>query len=441
MVVRVLWGALLALTAARGVVGAPATTTTSLKCAANNCLRAIRATNSPTRQADCATYLLATVTPTTVTHTQTASYYSTSTEIDTITTISTLELTSTETHHATQTETVIMTSTEVVTDTSVSVIPTIATLFFSTTVTKTNADYVQTISIPSDDRASGAAAAPAIRRDVIPTPITVTPSIMPTYASACNGFAAYVSACACVGYVGSTTTVPAPSTTVTVSTTVISTYTSSRESTSYSFVTATSTITVTDIAVIVTSTTTVTSHTLSVLQTTKTVAIVSSTITSTATISVATATATVIVPFKIQVTSPDTLANQWIQTPNDNHAIYNDGLTGFVSDEASASVFGIRDGYLVTGENFWVTASYDAVSQRSYISYVLTANPALVQDATICTIDNSVPTLDCVGKQTGYSVFSAGNYITRSGKVLYFGTPDSATSDGYFPISFKLYPA
>ncbi|EPS45481.1 hypothetical protein H072_522 [Dactylellina haptotyla CBS 200.50] len=48
------------------------TAQTTLDCHANNCLRAVRATQFPTRALDCSSYFQATVTPATVTITQTA---------------------------------------------------------------------------------------------------------------------------------------------------------------------------------------------------------------------------------------------------------------------------------------------------------------------------------------------------------------------------------
>ncbi|MCJ1408961.1 hypothetical protein MMC19_003038 [Ptychographa xylographoides] len=52
--------------------------------------------------------------------------------------------------------------------------------------------------------------------------VTVTPSSVPTYASACSGTARYSSACSCAGITKSTSTAPTPVTTVTVSVTAAS---------------------------------------------------------------------------------------------------------------------------------------------------------------------------------------------------------------------------
>ncbi|MCJ1288018.1 hypothetical protein MMC26_007371 [Xylographa opegraphella] len=49
-----------------------------------------------------------------------------------------------------------------------------------------------------------------------PRQVTVEPSSIPTYASACSGAAGYSSACSCIGVTAAQTTVPAPSTTVTI---------------------------------------------------------------------------------------------------------------------------------------------------------------------------------------------------------------------------------
>lgn len=57
-------------------------------------------------------------------------------------------------------------------------------------------------------------------------PVTVTPSVVPPYASSCPDASAYSSACSCWGIAGQTTTMPTPTSTVTTSTTITSTITS-----------------------------------------------------------------------------------------------------------------------------------------------------------------------------------------------------------------------
>ena len=53
--------------------------------------------------------------------------------------------------------------------------------------------------------------------------MTVAPSSIPTYASACSGSVRYSSACSCIGVTKSTTTAPTPITTTTVTATTVQT--------------------------------------------------------------------------------------------------------------------------------------------------------------------------------------------------------------------------
>ena len=52
--------------------------------------------------------------------------------------------------------------------------------------------------------------------DIVPRSLTVVPSSIPAYASACSGLVHYSSACSCVGVTNSITTVSPPSTTITI---------------------------------------------------------------------------------------------------------------------------------------------------------------------------------------------------------------------------------
>ena len=93
--------------------------------------------------------------------------------------------------------------------------------------------------------------------------VTVEPSSIPTYASACSGSVRYSSACSCIGVTATTITVATPSTTKTVSTTVTPTvvtlYTTLQTQT---VVTTDSTVivTTTDATAAVTSVSTVTAN-------------------------------------------------------------------------------------------------------------------------------------------------------------------------------------
>ena len=68
---------------------------------------------------------------------------------------------------------------------------------------------------------------------IVPRQATVTPSAIPTYASACSGAAGYSSACSCVGATHTTTTVAAPTTTTTISSTTTVTECGSPQPTFY----------------------------------------------------------------------------------------------------------------------------------------------------------------------------------------------------------------
>jgi len=79
--------------------------------------------------------------------------------------------------------------------------------FLLTTVTP---DAV-TVTVTVDDETSTAAA----KRDLVYRAVTVSPSALPTYATAACDAVSYASACSCFGVTGSVTTAPVPTTTVT----------------------------------------------------------------------------------------------------------------------------------------------------------------------------------------------------------------------------------
>ncbi|MCJ1388317.1 hypothetical protein MMC18_001163 [Xylographa bjoerkii] len=128
------------------LVAAAAAATTTSKCNADNCLRAVRASSFPTRSgaADCSSYFEATVTPATSTITATA-----------------------------------------------------------------------TVTAFSNKRRRGLNAEPALEA----RQMTIVPSAIPTYASACSGSVRYSSACSCIGVTATTSTASTPMTTVTVTVT------------------------------------------------------------------------------------------------------------------------------------------------------------------------------------------------------------------------------
>ncbi|MCJ1400083.1 hypothetical protein MMC11_003286 [Xylographa trunciseda] len=151
-----------------GAAAAP----TSTACNANNCLRAIEASAFPTRHgtADCSSYFLTAVTPATSTVTATA------------------------------------------------------TAFTTTTIPIPNTTTVEVV-VPLSPTAPAASLqkrydpAALVRHPTVslaPRQVTVKPSAIPTYASACSGAVGYSSACSCIGVTAAQTTVPAPTTTLTV---------------------------------------------------------------------------------------------------------------------------------------------------------------------------------------------------------------------------------
>ncbi|KAK6529996.1 hypothetical protein TWF694_003372 [Orbilia ellipsospora] len=141
-------------------------------CAANNCLRAVRNTNTPRGLPDCSSFFATTVTPATITFT------ATNTQTLTSTILATATLT-----------------TPTLTTITLSVVSTVLSSFSVTTFAKRQ--------------------------------ITNYPSVIPTYASACSSVAAYSSACSCLsGFkFPFPVTVTAPSTTVTISPTLATSYT------------------------------------------------------------------------------------------------------------------------------------------------------------------------------------------------------------------------
>ncbi|MCJ1319129.1 hypothetical protein MMC15_004462 [Xylographa vitiligo] len=165
-----MWSTLISLAiVAVGAAAAP----TSTACNENNCLRAIQASVFPTRHgtADCSSYFLTTVTPATSTITATA------------------------------------------------------TAFITTTIPGATSPPLGTTA-PLKKRYDPAALVRHPSAALVPRQVTVQPSSIPTYASACSGAAGYSSACSCIGVTAAQTTAPAPSTTVTITHTSVVSVTS-----------------------------------------------------------------------------------------------------------------------------------------------------------------------------------------------------------------------
>ncbi|KAH8777975.1 hypothetical protein BGZ57DRAFT_854011 [Hyaloscypha finlandica] len=59
-----------------------------------------------------------------------------------------------------------------------------------------------------------------VKRDAPASAVTVSPTVVPTYAKYCSSASAYYSACSCAGVTGVTTFAPTPTVTVTETTTV-----------------------------------------------------------------------------------------------------------------------------------------------------------------------------------------------------------------------------
>ncbi|MCJ1400014.1 hypothetical protein MMC11_003217 [Xylographa trunciseda] len=89
--------------------------------------------------------------------------------------------------------------------------------YFEATVTPATSTITTTATVTSfaNKRRRGLNAEPALEA----RQVTVVPSAIPTYASACSGSARYSSACSCIGVTATTSTAATPLTTVTVTVT------------------------------------------------------------------------------------------------------------------------------------------------------------------------------------------------------------------------------
>ncbi|MCJ1431477.1 Mucin-2 [Xylographa pallens] len=103
-----------------------------------------------------------------------------------------------------------------------------ATAFITTTIPITTTASVTTplpppptSAAPLKKRYDPAALVRHPSASLAPRQVTVKPSSIPTYASACSGAAGYSSACSCIGVTAARTTAPAPSTTVTITRTAV----------------------------------------------------------------------------------------------------------------------------------------------------------------------------------------------------------------------------
>ncbi|MCJ1436180.1 hypothetical protein MMC27_005558 [Xylographa pallens] len=209
-------------------------------CSADNCARAVTGTANglaaqSSHKQDCSSFFDVTVTPGTSTFTHTA----------TIT-------------PATVTQTVIGTIITQTVVTAVSATTTDATVDITVaTITDVEFVTVSTVVLTTTVSTVVVAAPPAVtlkvrdgfEKRISPRAVTVSPSGVPTYASACSGTSRYSSACSCFGVTHSTSTAPTPSTTITITATATATATSVVTSTTVVDITTTviASITLTDL--------------------------------------------------------------------------------------------------------------------------------------------------------------------------------------------------
>ncbi|MCJ1437630.1 hypothetical protein MMC27_007017 [Xylographa pallens] len=193
----------------------------STTCNANNCLRAVVAsdhTPGPSSASkDCSSFFKKTVTPATVTSTATV-YVTTTAATATLININTIQATTLETVQITTVPTIQVT----IVETAVPIQTVLSTVL--TTVTD---DFTVTVVDKREVSASGMRHMLDYKGIALePRQMTVAPSSIPAYASACSGTSQYSSACSCIGVTPTTTTVTAPTTTTTKTITVSNTATS-----------------------------------------------------------------------------------------------------------------------------------------------------------------------------------------------------------------------
>ncbi|MCJ1396542.1 hypothetical protein MMC18_009433 [Xylographa bjoerkii] len=342
------------LVLAVGVAAAPAVTTPSTStttCNEDNCLRAIQGSAFPTRHgsADCASYFLTTVTP------------ATSTKTVTVTTSPTTTVTATITNTGTVTD--VATITDIATVTDIATITNIATAVDT---------IIDIITVPVTETVTVGVAPPptlapknkrALNGDLrghsvtlAPRQMTVAPSSIPSYASACSGSARYSSACSCIGVTKSTTTAPTPVTTKTVTATAVQTdvVTKTSSATATDFVTLTSLATVTDL----------------ITQTSIVTAMVDVTVTGLDTVTVATVTAVNCGPtptILLQAVGGGAgIAGEYAQLVNANDG-EDDEVIVFVSSASAATPFRIdAAGHLTYGGYY---ANIDAGVQHFLVYF------------------------------------------------------------------------
>ncbi|MCJ1387154.1 hypothetical protein MMC17_010287 [Xylographa soralifera] len=209
-------------------------------CSADNCARAVTGTANglaaqSSHKQDCSSFFDVTVTPGTVTYTHTATITPTTVTQTVIGTIVTQTVVAATLSEATTDATVFPTTTITDVDTV-----TVSTAVLTTTVATIVVEGASPAKLKLRD---------GFEQRIAPRAVTVSPSSVPTYASACSGTARYSSACSCFGVTHSTTTASTPSTTITVTATVIATATSIVTSTTILDITSTviASITLTDL--------------------------------------------------------------------------------------------------------------------------------------------------------------------------------------------------
>ncbi|MCJ1417066.1 hypothetical protein MMC32_003405 [Xylographa parallela] len=210
-------------------------------CSADNCARAVTGTANglaaqSSHKQDCSSFFDVTVTPGTSTFTHTATVTPTTVTQTVIGTVITQTVVIPVS--ATTTDATVVVTAATITDVD---IVTIATAVLTTTVA--------TVVVAPPPPAATLKLRDGFEKHIVPRAVTVSPSAVPTYASACSGTSRYSSACSCFGVTHSTSTAPTPSTTITVTATATATATSAVTSTTVVDVTTTviASITLTDL--------------------------------------------------------------------------------------------------------------------------------------------------------------------------------------------------
>ncbi|MCJ1296775.1 hypothetical protein MMC34_008342 [Xylographa carneopallida] len=375
----------------------------STTCNANNCLRAIVASSHTPGPAsaskDCSSFLKKTVTPATVTSTATV-YVTTTASTATLTNVNTIQATTLETIQITTVPTIQITTLE----TAVPVQTVLATVL--TTITD---DVTVTVLAKRAVSASGMRHMLDYKSIPLePRQMTVAPSSIPAYASACSGTSQYSSACSCIGVTPTTTTVAAPTTTTTKTITVTNTATSIiQASTTVENTILTTVITTIPTTIVTTIITTI--PTTDIITTTVPV-----TVDVTATVLACGPTPT----FFLQVVGAGATGEYASVSSFDGG--FSDQVISLVTAIAGASPFSLdAAGHLVTGGSI---ANIDDVPAETIFFDTAAQLAGGGEDELVCTLPASgAGLLACVAGSDGDSIIQL--------------CPAGALADGEYPIA------